>query len=70
MIINVCSTVERLARVVTGLGLLSLLYFLEAPACFIGLLGFVLIASAVFKYCPVSQLLGINTCVTRERPAG
>ena len=69
MKLNVCSKTERVVRVVIGLVLLSLLYFLTPPAAYLGLLGLIPIATAIFRYCPISHLLGVNTCSMKERVA-
>ncbi len=63
---NVCSKIERIVRIVVGVALLSLLFFLQFPVNLIGLVGLIFIATAVFKYCPISQVLGINTCQIRQ----
>jgi hypothetical protein len=59
---NVCSTTERVVRVVIGFALLSLLLLLEGTERYWGLLGLVPIATAIFRYCPISHLLKIDTC--------
>lgn len=69
MLQNVCSKTERYFRTIIGLALLSLLYFLEAPFSYFGLIGLVPIATAVFQYCPISHLLGVNTCHMKETHA-
>ncbi len=66
MMQNVCSTTERWVRAILGIALLSLLFFLDGGIRFIGLLGLVLIATAIFRYCPLSHLLGVNTCEIRH----
>ncbi len=64
MLQNVCSTTERVVRVIIGLAILSLVYFLQDQGAvrYFGLVGFIPIGTAVIKYCPISHLLGINTC--------
>ena len=62
MLHNVCSTTDRLIRVVVGLAVLSLMLFLEGTARYWGLLGLIPIATAIFGYCPISHLLKIDTC--------
>jgi hypothetical protein len=69
MMQNVCSTTERVFRVVIGLALLSLLYFVNLPLGYLGLIGLLPIATAIFKYCPISHMLGINTCRMTARHA-
>lgn len=65
MMQNVCSTTERVVRVFIGLALFSLLFLLEGPAMYVGLLGLIPIATAIFKYCPISHMLHVNTCSTK-----
>lgn len=65
MMQNVCSTTERVVRVFIGLALFSLVFLLEGPAMYWGLLGLIPIATAIFKYCPISHLLHVNTCTSK-----
>jgi hypothetical protein len=65
MMRNVCSTTERVVRVFIGLALFSLLFLLEGPAMYLGLLGLIPIATAVFMYCPISHMLHVNTCSSK-----
>ena len=65
MMHNVCSKTERVVRVVIGAALLSLLFFLEGEARYWGLIGLVPIATAAFRYCPISHMLKLNTCSTK-----
>lgn len=58
--------VERIIRIIVGLGLLSLIFFLEGNARWWGLIGIVPIATAAFGYCPPYAWMGINT---REKKA-
>ena len=68
MMQNVCSTTERTWRVIIGLAILSLVYFLQDQGAvrYWGLVGLIPIGTAVIKYCPFSHLLGINTCTMRR----
>jgi hypothetical protein len=68
MLQNVCSPIERFVRVVIGLVLLSLVYFLgdEGAVRWWGLIGLVPIGTAVIGYCPISHLLGISTCTPKH----
>lgn len=59
MQVNV-GTVERVIRVVAGLGLLSLIFV--GPQTLWGLVGLVPLATGASGYCPPYALLGINTC--------
>jgi len=68
MMQNVCSTTERIVRVIIGLAILSLVYFLrdQGAVRYLGLLGFIPIGTAIIKYCPISHVLGINTCAMKR----
>ena len=68
MLHNVCSTTERLVRVIIGLAILSLVYFLrdDGAVRYVGLIGIIPIGTAIIRYCPISHLLGINTCTMKR----
>lgn len=65
MMHNVCSKTERVIRVLVGLALLSLMVFFEGDMRYIGLIGLIPIGTAIFRYCPISHMLHINTCSTK-----
>ncbi|MET4698251.1 hypothetical protein ABIE65_001268 [Constrictibacter sp. MBR-5] len=54
-------TVDRIARVVIGLALLSMLFLVEGEMRWFGLLGLVAIGTAAIGWCPAYRLLGIRT---------
>ena len=54
-------TTEKVIRIIVGVALLSLIYFLEGPMRWVGLVGAVLIVTALINWCPISAVLGINT---------
>ena len=53
-------TVERVLRVVLGLGLLSLV--VVGPQTLWGLVGIVPLATGLLGSCPLYTLLGVSTC--------
>ena len=57
---------DRILRIVVGVVLLSLFFILEGNARYIGLLGIVLIATGIFRFCPAYTLLGMNTCPMKK----
>lgn len=65
MMHNVCSKTERVFRVLVGLALLSLMVFFEGDMRYMGLIGLIPIGTAIFRYCPISHMLHINTCSTK-----
>ena len=55
---------DKILRIVVGLGLLSLLFVLEAPMKYLGLIGLVPLATSLMGWCPLYTLIGVNTCKT------
>ncbi|MEK8090695.1 DUF2892 domain-containing protein [Thermithiobacillus plumbiphilus] len=53
---------DRVIRIVLGLLLLSLIFLVEGPGRWWGLLGIVLIATALIRFCPAYAVLGTDTC--------
>ena len=58
--------IDRALRVVVGLGLLSLLVFVQGDAKWWGLIGLVPLFTALTRWCPAYALLGIKTCSTSK----
>lgn len=54
--------VDRIIRVLVGLGLLSLFVILDGNARWFGLIGLVPLLTAGIRFCPLYTLLGIRTC--------
>ncbi len=52
--------VDRIARVVVGLGVLSLAFV--GPQTPFGYIGIVPVLTGLFGYCPLYSVLGVNTC--------
>ena len=51
-------TPDRVFRIVLSIVLLSLLYFLEGNAHWLGLIGLIPLVTAVFRWCPAYSLIG------------
>ncbi len=49
---------DRIIRIVVGVVLLSLLYFLEGNARWLGLIGLIPLATALVRWCPAYSLFG------------
>lgn len=62
---NVGHPVDQSARIVIGIVLLSLVFYLEGGIRWIGLIGIIPILTVVFGWCPGWAVLGINTCKTK-----
>jgi len=59
--------IDRLARIIVGLALLSTLIFAASAWKWLaGLVGLVLLGTAVVGWCPAYGVLGIKTCPAEE----
>lgn len=58
--------IDCVIRIIVGLGLLSLIYFLEGNARWWGLIGIAPIVTAAIGYCPPYAWMGINTCAGKD----
>ncbi|HVB49401.1 MAG TPA: DUF2892 domain-containing protein [Burkholderiales bacterium] len=65
---NVGST-DRVLRIVIGIGLLSLLYFVEGAAKWWGLVGLAPLLTGVFGTCPMYSIFGLSTCPMQKKGA-
>lgn len=59
--------IDKILRIVVGLVLLSLVYFLRSGDAlwWWGLIGLVPLATGLMGHCMLYTLLGINTCPTK-----
>jgi hypothetical protein len=57
--------VDRIIRIVAGLAILSLLFFVEGNARWLGLIGVVPLVTGLVRWCPAYSVLGTNTCGTK-----
>ena len=57
---------DRIARIVVGLVLLSLLLWLDSSWRWLGLIGLMPLATGLMGRCPGYGLLGLNTCPMRK----
>lgn len=55
-------TADKIVRIVIGLALLSLLYVLQPPMNYLGLIGLVPLLTALSGRCLLYRLIGVNTC--------
>lgn len=53
--------VDRWVRIVLGIALLSLIFFLSGGIRWIGLLGLIPLLTGIFRVCPIYSLLNIKT---------
>ena len=57
---NVGST-DRLIRIILGIVLLAVLFLAPSPIRFVGILGFVMLGTALVRVCPIYMPFKINT---------
>ena len=61
--------IDKPIRVVAGLLLLSLVFFVEGSARWIGLIGIVPLITGLVGYCPLYAVLGLSTCPAEVKKA-
>lgn len=61
--------VDRLLRILVGLGLLALVFILPGAERWWGLVGLVPLLTGLVRFCPVYTLFGLNTCPRESRSA-
>ena len=54
--------VDRIIRIVIGLAILSLIWFLDGSVRFVGLIGLIPLLTGIIGYCHLYTILGISTC--------
>jgi hypothetical protein len=60
---------DKVIRIVAGLAILSLLFFLDGNTRYWGLVGLVPLFTGLFGYCPAYGLFGMSTCPLQQRGA-
>jgi Protein of unknown function (DUF2892) len=55
-------TADRIARVMAGVLIISLTFFLEGNLRWLGFIGFIPLLTGVIGTCPLYSMLGMNTC--------
>ena len=54
--------IDRIVRIVAGLAILSLFFFVDGPNRWWALVGLVPLATGVIRSCPAYLPFGINSC--------
>lgn len=60
-------SVDRIVRIGAGLLILSLLFLLDGPARWWGLIGIVLLVTGFVRFCPAYSILGMNTRDSQQK---
>lgn len=58
--------IDKVVRIIAGLGLLSLVFVLEGGTRWFGLVGLVPITTALLGWCPLYAPFGISTCAAKR----
>ncbi len=58
--------IDRAVRIIVGLGLLSMFFFVQGDAKWWGLIGLVPLFTALVRWCPAYTLFGVKTCSTSK----
>jgi hypothetical protein len=61
--------VDKVLRIVAGLGLLSLVLILEGNARWWGLVGLVPLLTGLVNFCPLYTFLGFNSAPAKDKSA-
>ena len=64
---NNVGSIDRIARIIIGLALLSLLLWLDSSWRWLGLIGIGPLLTGLAGSCPAYQLFGLNTCPQHKR---
>ncbi len=63
-------TADRVIRIIIGIVLLGLVFVVDSPARWFGLIGLVPLMTAMMGWCPLYTLLGVRTCPLRQDESG
>jgi Inner membrane protein YgaP-like, transmembrane domain len=61
--------IDKVLRIVVGIGLLSLIFIVDGPAKWWGLVGLVPLGTVLFGSCPLYALFGLSTCPLENKSA-
>ena len=54
--------IDRILRFLVGLAILSALVWYPGDAKWFGLLGLIPLGTALFRFCPLYSIFGLNSC--------
>lgn len=55
-------SVDRIIRIIIGLVLLSLIFYLDSGARWFGLIGLIPLVTAIIGFCPLYKIFGLSSC--------
>ncbi len=59
--------IDKALRIIVGIGLLSLLFLVEGPAKWWGLIGLIPLGTGLLNFCPLYGLFGLSTCSPQKK---
>lgn len=59
--------VDRVFRIIVGLGMLSLIFWAQGTERFWGLLGLIPLLTGIMGLCPFYALIGFKTCPLKDK---
>jgi len=54
--------IDRILRFIVGLAILSAIFWYPGDAKWLGLIGLIPLGTALFRFCPLYRLFGLNSC--------
>jgi hypothetical protein len=61
--------IDRMLRILVGLGLIALVFVVEGGLRWWGLVGILPLVTGTFRFCPAYTLLGLSTCPLEQKKA-
>jgi len=61
--------IDRVLRIVLGIGLLALVFVLEGDARWWGLVGILPLVTGLFRLCPAYSIFGLSSCPMEHKSA-
>ena len=61
--------IDKALRIVIGLALLSIIFWVDGPARWWGLIGIVPLGTGLFNFCPLYAIFGLSTCPMEKKGA-
>jgi hypothetical protein len=61
--------IDRVVRILAGIGILSLVFILEGNARYWGLVGILPLATGLFRFCPAYSIFGMSSCPMERKSA-
>ena len=60
---------DKVIRIIVGIGVMSLFFVLKGDARWLGLIGVIPLATGLAGYCPLYSVLGFRTCAEKIKHA-